>query len=77
VAEFERDLISERIKAGLQNAKLKGKKLGAKIKLNPHLFEKGLELHKKGFSNRQSAKKLMVSEGAFRYWMKEYRLTDQ
>lgn len=71
VAEFERDLISERIKAGLQNAKRKGKKLGAKIKLNPLLFEKGLEMKKRGLSNRQIAKELNVSEGAFRYWLKK------
>jgi DNA invertase Pin-like site-specific DNA recombinase len=71
VAEFERDLISVRIKAGLQNARLKGKKLGAKRKLDSLLFEKGLTLKKQGLSNRQIAKKLKVSEGAFRYWMKK------
>ena len=71
VAEFERDLISERIKAGLQNARLKGKKLGAKRKLDALLFQKGLELKKQGFSNRQIAKKLEVSEGTFRYWLKK------
>ena len=74
VAEFERDLISERIKAGLQNARLKGKKLGAKRKLDSLLFEKGLKLKKQGFSNRQIAKKLKVSEGAFRYWLKKENL---
>jgi putative DNA-invertase from lambdoid prophage Rac len=71
VAEFERDLISERIKSGLQNAKRKGKKLGAKIKLNPMLLQKGLDLKNQGLSNRQIAKKLKVSEGTFRYWLKK------
>ncbi|MFH2050214.1 MAG: recombinase family protein [bacterium] len=28
IAEFERDIISERVRAGLQNAKAKGKRLG-------------------------------------------------
>ena len=69
VAEFERDLISERIKAGLENARRKGKVLGAKRKLSPALFEKAQELKNQGLSNRQVAKKLNISEGTFRYWL--------
>lgn len=71
VAEFERDLISERVKAGLANAVRKGKKLGAKRKLTPVLFDKGLKMKNKGISNRQIAKTLNVSEGTFRYWLKK------
>ncbi len=48
--------LSGRIKIGLQNAKRKGKELGAKIKLNPMFFQKGLELKNQGLSNRQIAK---------------------
>ena len=73
VAEFEKDLISERVKAGLANARRKGKTLGAKRKLTPALLEKGLNIKKKGLSNRQIAKKLNVSEGAFRYWLKKQK----
>jgi DNA invertase Pin-like site-specific DNA recombinase len=71
VAEFERDLISERVKAGLANAVRKGKTLGAKRKLTPLLFQRGLEMKAQGMSNRQIAKKLNISEGAFRYWLKK------
>ena len=71
MAEFERTLTSERIKAGLANAKRKGKTLGAKRKLTPALFQKGLEMKNNGLSNRQIAKELSISEGTFRYWLRK------
>jgi orotate phosphoribosyltransferase-like protein len=49
----------------------KGKKLGIRRKLTPTLFDEGLKMKKKGMSNRQIAKKLNISEGAFRYWLKK------
>ncbi|MFY4777051.1 recombinase family protein [Metabacillus sp. RGM 3146] len=46
-AEFERELIVERIKAGIENAREKGVKLGRK-EANRHLKEKAYELYRSG-----------------------------
>ncbi len=46
-AEFERELIVERIKAGIENAREKGVKLGRK-EANRHLKEKAYELYCSG-----------------------------
>ena len=65
VAEFERDIISERIRAGLDNAKRKGKKLG-RSPLPPWVIEEAKELRKQGLSNRKTAKQLKCSGSAIR-----------
>ncbi len=46
MAEFERELIRERVKAGLENAKRKGKRLGRKP-VTPVEMAKVIELHQK------------------------------
>ena len=63
VAEFERDIISERIRAGLDNARRKGKKLG-RSPLLPYVIQEAKKLRKQGLSNRKIAKQLKCSESA-------------
>lgn len=63
MAEFERELIKERVKAGLDNARRKGKKLGRKP-LPPVFSEKAFSLRSEGLSYRDIGKKLNVSIGS-------------
>jgi putative DNA-invertase from lambdoid prophage Rac len=59
VAEFEREMIRERVRAGLKNARAKGVRLGRK----PVIVDRArvLELHKPGHSLRFIARKTGVS----------------
>jgi len=61
VAQLERDIIAERVKAGLRNAKANGKKLGrpAGTKANIRKIQR---LKSQGLSIRQIAKELNVSK---------------
>lgn len=59
-AEFERDLMSERVKAGLRNARNKGKILG-RPPVPSFIADKIKELNKQGLSLRKIAKKTGVS----------------
>ena len=75
MAEFERELIRERVKAGLENAKRKGKRLGRKP-IPPVdrdkitiLFEKDSSL-----SVRKIAGKFGMSSGFVGRILKEYRI---
>ncbi len=52
IAQLERELISERVKNGLLNARAKGKTLGRKTTRNSELIR---ELHRQGFSYRKIA----------------------
>ena len=64
MAEFERSLIQERVKAGLRNAKLKGKTLG-----RPRRIVDGSEmtrLREQGASFREIGKAVGVSPGTVR-----------
>ena len=65
VAEFERDIISDRVKSGLENARAKGKKLG-RPPLSPITISKIKALKEQGLSNRKIAKKLGVGEATVR-----------
>ena len=65
VAEFERELTRERVKAGLENARRKGKRLGRKP-LPPYVYEEAKNLVAEGLSNRAIGKRLGISEGAIR-----------
>lgn len=60
IAELERNLIVERVKAGLENAKMKGKTLG-RPKANFSL-SRAHYLRNKGYSVRAIAKELEVSK---------------
>lgn len=64
MAEFERSLIQERVRAGLRNAKLKGKTLG-----RPRRIVNGdqmTRLRKQGASLREIAKAVGASPGTVR-----------
>ena len=61
VAEFERELIRERVCAGVRNAKRKGKQLGRKRVVFDR--EKAVEMHNEGASVRQIAASLGVGVG--------------
>jgi DNA invertase Pin-like site-specific DNA recombinase len=63
MAEFERELIRERVKAGIQNAQKKGVRVGRKA-LPPIVADNVRELRTKGQSIRTIAKKLKLSVGA-------------
>src|SRR5215469_1708120 len=61
VAEIERELIRERVCAGVRNAKRKGKQLGRKrVVFDRH---RATEMHRAGSSVREIAKTLEVSVG--------------
>ncbi len=65
VAEFEKDIIRERVIAGLENAKRKGKQLG-RPKIHDAILEKAKDLRKQGLSFRKIEKQLGVGEGTIR-----------
>ncbi len=65
VAEFEKDIIRERVIAGLNNARSKGKRLG-RPGVPDELLEKAKALREEGLSFRKIGKELGVDEGAFR-----------
>jgi len=70
VAEFEKDIIKERVRAGLNNAKKKGKTLGRPATA-PMTIKKIRELKEKGLSNYKIAKKLNIGEATVRRKLKE------
>jgi DNA invertase Pin-like site-specific DNA recombinase len=70
VAEFEKDIIRERVVAGLENAKYKGKRLG-RPKIHDGILEKAKELQKQGLSFRNIEKQLGVGEGTIRKKLKD------
>lgn len=65
VAEFEKDIIRERVKAGLENAKRKGKRLG-RPPIPRATFQKAKKLRAKGLSFREIGRQLNIDEGTFR-----------
>ncbi len=69
VAEFEKDIIKERVKAGLENAKRKGKKLG-RPGVDDSVIEEAKALRGQGKSFRKIGKQLGISEGVVRQRLK-------
>ncbi len=61
MAQLERDIISERVKAGLRNAKANGKDLG-RPPVNEKTKRKIKELRKKGVSIRGVAERLKIGK---------------
>src|SRR4030067_1810552 len=51
VAEFEKDIIRERVRAGLENVRQKGKRLG-RPEINNDILQKAMVLRRTGFSFR-------------------------
>lgn len=65
VAEFEKDIIRERVRAGLENARQKGKRLG-RPSINNEILETTSMSRKQGLSFRKIEKQLGVGEGTIR-----------
>jgi DNA invertase Pin-like site-specific DNA recombinase len=64
MAEFERSLIQERVKAGLRNAQAKGQQLGRPLRVVSS--EAILQMKAEGFSLRQIAERLGIGYGTVR-----------
>ena len=64
MAEFERSLIQERVRAGLRNAKLKGKTLGRPLRIVSR--DEMKRLREQGASFREIAKAVGASAGTVR-----------
>lgn len=78
LAEFERDLVKERVRSGLAAAKAKGKKLGRKpgqrVKAD-HYADKVLQMVTEGHSYRQIAHELHLSKTTVNEIVKRHRHT--
>ncbi len=70
VAEFEKDIIRERVRAGLENAKRKGKRLG-RPPVSSRLVDEAKKLRSEGMSFRQIGKKLDIPESTVRANIKQ------
>ncbi len=76
LAEFERDLLSERIRSGLAAAKAKGKQIGRRVGQRvkaDRVGPKVLALKEQGFSYRQIARKLNISKNTVTDIVKRHR----
>ena len=60
VAQYEREIIRERIVSGLENAKRKGVRLGKKTNLTPQVREKIIEMKSKGTGLKRIATECSV-----------------
>ena len=69
VAEFERDIIRERVRAGLANARRNGKKLG-RPRIPQSVRKKAIKLRERGLSNRAIGKGLRIAESTVRNCLK-------
>ena len=65
VAEFERDIIVERVKAGMANAKKKGKHVG-RPPIPDHILEDARQLRKEGKSWREVGRILKMDPSGVR-----------
>lgn len=70
VAEFEKDIIRERVIAGLANAKRQGKRLG-RPPVPALLLTKAVEMRAQGLSFRKIGQVLSIDEGTIRKRYKE------
>jgi len=76
LAEFERDLIQERIKSGIAAAKAKGKKIGRQkgvCKKSDKVFQKVIESLKEGKSYRKVAKDFSISKNTVTSIVKRFK----
>ena len=63
LAEFEREMIRDRIHAGLARAKAEGKKLGRPSNVNPSVVTSVKLLKQNGYSIHKIAKTLHIGVG--------------
>lgn len=68
-AQFEREIIRERVIAGLENARRQGKVLG-RPRLDNSIIDKAKFLRKKGLSFRRIGKELSIEESTIRKRLK-------
>ena len=73
VAEFEREVIRDRVNAGLAKAKQKGVKLGRPQALAKH-YSEALRLSAEGMSGRQIAKALGVPVGSVFHLLRQAKV---
>lgn len=79
IAEFERDLISERVKSGLAAARARGKQLGRRMGQRPksdRLAPKVLALISEGRSYRWIARDLGISKNTVANVVQRHRATE-
>lgn len=65
VAEFEKEIIRERVVAGLATARNKGKRLG-RPPISKYVYDQALKMRSEGLSYRNIGKVLGVNEGTIR-----------
>lgn len=65
VAEFEKDIIRERVVAGLANARSKGKRLG-RPPIEQTIYDKAVKMRSEGSSFRKIGRALGIDEGTIR-----------
>jgi len=70
-SQFEREVISERVKVGMANAKAKGKQIGRKKKRNSELI---IKLHNEGYSIRKIAQLTQCSKGSVEAELKSLKM---
>lgn len=63
LAEFERELLRDRIKSGINRARSQGKKLGRKTKINESLITAVKLLKEKGMGIKNISKELKIGVG--------------
>jgi len=72
-AEFERNLIKERVKAGIQNARAKGRRIGRRSLIDTELLTAINNRHGSGKTIRQIAGELEVSKSLVHKTLKIWR----
>jgi len=77
-AQFERDIIRERTQTGVDRAKARGVKFGAKHKIQPdEMPEIWNMVNKKAMTHKSVAKKYNVSEQTISRRLREYEESDE
>lgn len=73
LAEFERDMIRERTRAGIAAAAASGRQAGRREVLTPEKLEKAKDLIAKGYTVREAATKVKVSKSSLYATLSEER----
>ena len=71
ISNYEKELISERVKSGLENAKRKGKILGRKSNLTPEVSDNIIKLKSEGVGLKKIAKEFSISVRTIRKVLEE------
>lgn len=75
-AEFEKNIIGERVRAGLASAKARGRKGGRRRKMTQEKIEAAYTLLKSGISPTDAAKQLGVSRSTFYSYVQVQNIAD-